>query len=901
MSFGNPNPSGVSQKVLDMFSSMTAEEKIGQLFMVTFQGKDITPTSDIYTLLSSYHVGGVLVDRENGNWHSGQGEAAAVLTLNNGLQQIEADAVTPQGGDAGGVYLPLFIALKGGNDGYPDSQLITDLTNLPSEMTLGATWQPQLARTTGNTLGTELSLIGVNLYLGPSLDVLERPNPGTSGDLGARTFGGDPFWVGKMGQAYIEGIHEGSGRRVAVIATHFPGIGASDRSPEEEVATIRKAMDDLRLIDLAPFGAAADGTPGLMSVADGFLVSHIRYQGLQGNIRASTKPVSLDPQALSQQLMALPEFANWRSGGGITISDSLGAQSVRNFYDTSGMTFSYRGVALAAFQAGNDILQLSDFQATDTEGELQSVIDTIKYFQQQYQADNDFASRVDQAVLRILALKNRINPVFSIGSVQRSPDALSGLKPDSGLASESCKTGVTLISPNLNTPGTTVIEPPTSADRIVVLTDLRAVVPCPSCAQEPDLSPGIMADTILRLYGPGASGLITATRIQSFTFKDLNNYLLGVPSPELETALTNATVIVAMIRSPVASLPETSAFQNLLAQRPDLIRNKNIYAFAVEAPYYLDSTEISKLYAYYGLYSKNDSCLEVGARVLFGDLAPSGASPVGIEGSDYNLLTALSPNPDQLIEITVGLTNSLPITPLATVSAVKTPTISPTPLGFSLGDKITFSAGPILDHNQHPVPDGTLLQFIVTYPAENIPPLYLSAPTENGMARVDYSLDRQGELQVSASSEPAKNSTIIKLAVGEKPAFITAIAPTQIEPPTQFPSTATLQPTLRPNPGGGESRRAGWDTFLVILLVLGLFSGAVFAVTFTPERRMFRWRGILALTVGGLTGYDLFALGFPGLNDATQWGGRWLCVIVGVLGSVSGAALAWWSNRRKRE
>ena len=41
--------------------------------------------------------------------------------------------------------------------------------------------------------------------------------------------------------------HEGSGRKVAVIATHFPGIGASDRSPEEEVATIRKAMDDLRL------------------------------------------------------------------------------------------------------------------------------------------------------------------------------------------------------------------------------------------------------------------------------------------------------------------------------------------------------------------------------------------------------------------------------------------------------------------------------------------------------------------------------------------------------------------------------------------------------------------------------------------------------------------------------
>jgi beta-N-acetylhexosaminidase len=900
-SFGNPNPSGVSQRVSDIFSSMSVEEKIGQLFMVTFPGKDISPTSDIYSLLSAYHVGGVLLDRENGNWHSGQGEAAAALALSNGLQQIEADAVTSQGGDAGGEYLPLFIALKGGGDGYPDSQLITDLTNLPSEMTLGATWQPEMARTTGMTLGRELFLIGVNLYLGPSLDVLERPNPGTSGDLGARTFGGDPFWVGEMGQAYIQGIHEGSGRKDAVIATHFPGIGASDRSPEEEVATIRKAMDDLRLIDLAPFATVASAAPGAMEIADGFLVSHIRYQGLQGSIRTSTKPVSLDASALSEQLMALPEFVNWRADGGITISDSLGAQSVRKFYETSGMTFSYPGVALTALQAGNDILQLSDFQDTDSGGELQSVIDTIKYFQQQYQADKDFASKVDQAVLRILALKSRIFPVFSNNAVQGSQDALSELKQDSQLASESCKAGVTLINPNLKAQGATVIEPPTSADRIVVLTDSRAVVPCPSCAQEADLSPGIMADTILRLYGPGASGLIAPSRIQSFTLKDVNNYLNGVTSPVLETALANSTVILALLRSPTASIPESSAFQTLLAQRPDLIRNKNIFVFALEAPYYLDSTEVSKVYAYYGLYSKNDGCLEVAARVLFGDLTPGGASPVSVEGAGYDLLTALSPDPDQLIEITVGPTNSTRPTPISITPTTQTPTVSPIPLGFTLGDKITFLAGPVLDHNQHPVPDGTLLQFTVTYPAEKIPPLYLNASTKDGMAQADYSLDRQGVMQVSASSEPAKNSVILKLVVGEKPAFITAIAPTYSVEPSESPTSVLSTPTPQPNPRDEGAGRAGWDTFLVILLVLGIISGSIFAATNVPAWSVFRWRAILGVLVGGLAGYDLFALGFPGINNAMVWGGRWISVVVGVLGGVSGAVLAWWSIRRAQE
>jgi beta-N-acetylhexosaminidase len=913
VSFGIPNQGSVSQRVEDIFSRMTTEEKIGQLFMVTFSGKDISPNSEIYQLISTYRVGSVLLDREKGNWHSGQGEAAAVLTLSNGLQQIENDAVGPQGASAGGEYLPLFIALPGGSDGYPDTQLITDLTNLPSEMTLGATWQPQLAQNTGAILGRELSLIGINLYLGPSLDVLERPNPGTTGDLGARTFGGDPFWVGEMGRAYIQGIHEGSQQKVAVIATHFPGIGASDRSPEEEVATIRKSLEDLRQIDLAPFAVAAVAAPGSAEIADGFLVSHIRYQGLtQGNIRASTKPVSLDPQALNQ-LMALPEFVNWRAGGGITVSDSLGTQSVRKFYDTSGMTFSNRGVALAALQAGNDILQLSNFQDPETGSELPTILDTIKYFQQEYQVDTDFADKVDQAVLRILTLKTRMYPFFSLDSAQPSAEALGGLKQDSGTTSDSCKAGVTLISPNLKATGGTIVEPPTSADRLVVLTDSRTVIPCPSCAVEADLSPGIMADTILRLYGPRASGLIAPTRIQSFTFKDLNSYLAGVPSPDLENALANATVILVLLRSPSLSLPDSYAFQKLLAQAPTLTRNKKVFVFALDAPYYLDSTEISKVDAYYGLYSKNDSCIETAARVLFGDFTPHGDSPVNIEGVGYDLLTALSPDPNQLIPISVELAtpnattpNPLTASPNKTTAnpltaTPRTPTVSPVPLGFSLGDNLTLLAGPVMDHNQHLVPDGTLLQFIITYPAENIPPLYKSAPTKNGMAQANYFLDRQGEMQLSASSEPARNSVIIKLAIGEKPAFITAIAPTRSAEMTPSPkptSNGSPQPTP---PTGGGTERAGWDTFITVLLLLGILSGAIFAVTNTPAWNAFRWRSILGGLAGGLAGYDWIALGFPGTGGLTAWGGRWMCVLFGAIGSLMGVALAWWSIRRIRD
>jgi beta-N-acetylhexosaminidase len=886
LAFANPPQGAVPQDVLNAFNRMTTEEKIGQLFMVTFQGKDLTPGSDIYQLISTYHIGGILLKRENGNWRSGAGEAAAVLSLANSLQQIEADAA------AGSVYLPLFLAIPGGGDGYPNSELISDLTNLTSEMTIGATWQPALAQASGNILGRELALLGINMYLGPSLDVLESPNPGTTGDLGASAFGGDPFWVGKIGQAYIQGIQEGSRQRIAVIATHFPGIGASDRSPEEEVATIRKRLQDLQLIDLVPFAQAAGAVPGVPGIADGFMVSHIRYQGLQGNIRTSTRPVSLDPLALSQ-LLALPEFTAWREGGGITVTSSLGAQSMRKFYESTGTPFSNKGVALNAFQAGNDVLQLSDFSSSEEQSELQAAVETIRYFQTNYQPGGDFANKVDQAVLRILTLKNRIDPGFTLPSALRPESGLDGLKPNETTPAEICKAGATLISPNPAASGGTGIEPPTSADRMVVLTDSRMVTPCPGCAAESDIPAGIFADTILKLYGPGAAGLVLPVRVQSYSFRDLYGYFQGVDLPDLAMALKNASVLVVLIRTPSPSVPESYAFQELLAE-PSLTRNKRIFVFALGAPYYLDSTEISKLYAYYALYSKHPGCIEAGVRILYGDLTPGGASPVSIAGANYDLLNELSPDPEQTIQITAGLSNAPEPTATATGLATQTQTITVAPLGFTRGDSITFTAGPVLDHNQHVVPDGTTLQFQIRYPQENFPPLYVDAAIVNGMAQIEYVLDRPGQMEVTATSEPAKKSTLIQLAIGDQPGFVTALAPTEISNETP---TITATPTL--SGGGsnppGEADRAGWDTLLVMIIVLGISSAAIFGSTAAPGWIRFRWRILLGSLVGGLTGYDLVAVILAGVSGPDVWGGRWMSVFAGLVGGILGGGLGWLS------
>ena len=61
------------------------------------------------------------------------------------------------------------------------------------------------------------------------------------------------------------------------------------------------------------------------------------------------------------------------------------------------------------------------------------------------------------------------------------------------------------------------------------------------------------------------------------------------------------------------------AFKRLLSERPGLLRNKKVIVFAFNAPDYLDATDISKLTAYYALYSETPEFVEVAARILFNE------------------------------------------------------------------------------------------------------------------------------------------------------------------------------------------------------------------------------------------------------------------------------------------
>ena len=68
------------------FQKMTPEERVGQLFLVSFSGTDTSDKSQIYDLIVNRHVGGVVLSAANDNFVAGPDTAAAAYELARSLQ-----------------------------------------------------------------------------------------------------------------------------------------------------------------------------------------------------------------------------------------------------------------------------------------------------------------------------------------------------------------------------------------------------------------------------------------------------------------------------------------------------------------------------------------------------------------------------------------------------------------------------------------------------------------------------------------------------------------------------------------------------------------------------------------------------------------------------------------------
>jgi beta-N-acetylhexosaminidase len=590
----------------------------------------------------------------------------------------------------------------------------------------------------------------------------------------------------------------------------------------------------------------------------------------------------------------------------VLISDALGVPALRRYYSPTLAEFPHRRIAQDAFLAGNDVLYLSRFGLTeDWATQVAAIKETILFFQEKYRSDSAFAARVDAAVERIIALKLRMNNgVWQLPDLQRDPaEATDAVGGNGAVTRNTARAGLTLIYPTRDQLADRMPIAPLVTEKMVIFTDARLVRECAECEPAPVIAPTALQDIILQLYGPDATGQVNPENISSYTYADLAATLDDPESaPDVELAIEEARWIVfAQLDQQPEVLPESMALSEFLARRSDGLRDKRLVVMAFAAPYYLDTTEISKLTAYFGVYARTAPFLESAVRALFREFTPVGAPPVTVAGINYELIKQLEPNPGQVISIA----------PIG-VGDVMSATIQ-------VGSQIELETGVILDRNGHQVPDGTPVEFNLRYPAES---LALAPQVENtvgGKARTIVALDRPGELWITAQSGEAKNSTRIELRVGgDSPGTIATVVPTPTPSPTPEPTvtptpTSTWTPTPRPTETPApvvaplpppRKPRVGLPAFFAALLGALLAGGAVFAVSRrggapAPGRIANERAIVAALWAAAIAwvAYLLYAVGW--LPGATAVQARGLTWVAGAVAFVGGLLTLIWTGRKR--
>lgn len=886
-------------KAAALLQKMTPSEKVGQLFLVTFTGTATDESSNIYKLINDQHIGGVVLRSDNDNFIGPDGTIAIAQAMIKSLQQVNWDASKNDDSNTNN-YAPLLIGISQEGDLAPFDQIINGMTPLPNEMAIGATWDTANAKTTGSILGQELNALGVNLLFGPSLDVLDVVKTDVGEDLGVRTFGGDPYWVAEMGKAYIQGVHEGSDNKIAVIATHFPGRGGSDRQPEDEVATVRKSLEQLKQIELAPFFAVTEESDDPTYITDGLLLSHIRYQGFQGNIRATTKPVSFDSTALSQ-LMSLSEFSTWQKNGGIIVSDDLGSTAVRKFFDPLDTGFDARQVIKTALLAGNDLLYTGNIVSTGDEDTYTTIVRTHDYFVQKYTEDPAFQQRVDEAVLQILTLKYKLYPTFLLSDLIVAESGLDGIGTSDQQIFEIARESITLVSPELADLDSVLPEPPQSAERIVFISDDVAQQQCSICTDQSSFLGENLRSAVERLYGPTAGEQIMGYKLSAYTFENLQQMLDDNNPPEsIRNDINSADWLVISFTDFQKSSNASVIFHRFFSEQPELTRNKKIIGFAFNAPYYPDATDISKFTAYYAVYSKIPVFVEVAARILFQEIVPSGILPVSVTSIGYDLITATTPDPDQIIPLMVDSSTS-------EVESTETPVAtSETPLVYRVGDSIPLRTGVIVDHNGNAVPDGTVVRFLIDTRSASGSIEQIETQTVNGIARTTYRIQNVGVYSLTVTADPAEISQILSLEISDTGGLISFFEPTAVptenSSDTDTPSDQIVTPEAISISNHAQGLPSAGDWFLCTMLIL--LVGVIF-YGWGRVKKIYLWNPRIPIMAGifGYLTYLYFAIGLPGAHQGILVNGGSILVFFVLIGSFVGGGVGylWYVLDRARK
>ncbi|RNC64193.1 glycoside hydrolase family 3 N-terminal domain-containing protein [Proteiniphilum sp. X52] len=238
----------VEERVKDLLSLMTMEEKIGQLCfptgweMYTKTGEySVTPSGLFRERMQAMPLGGFWATLRADPWtrktlQTGLNPRLAANALNE-LQKYAVEHTR--------LGIPLFFAEE-----CMHGHMAIGTTVFPTGLGQGSTWNPGLIGQMAEAIALETRLQGAHIGYGPILDLAREPRWSRVEE----TFGEDPVLTAKLGVSFVQGLQGddfGNGRHLYSTPKHFAAYGVPLGGHNGQQAHI--GMRELFSDHLSPF------------------------------------------------------------------------------------------------------------------------------------------------------------------------------------------------------------------------------------------------------------------------------------------------------------------------------------------------------------------------------------------------------------------------------------------------------------------------------------------------------------------------------------------------------------------------------------------------------------------------------------------------------------------------
>jgi beta-N-acetylhexosaminidase len=331
--------------LVGMIQARVSDRMIANMFVLGFEGRNLTSSSPIVRAVCDQGLGGVILFKKN---VATAGQVRAMTRQLSRCPHKPLIAVDQEGGKV--------RRIRFGHEYGRASDV--------------ARVGVKKAREIYGRMGQELHRLGINYNLAPVADLDIQPRNYIIHKLG-RSYGRDPQTVTAYNNAFIRAMHQ---HRVLTSLKHFPGHGSSLGDTHQGFVDVTEQWQDQEL------------TPFLNPKADSVMVAHVVNQ----KITEPGRPASLSPRAIR----------TLRKGNAnvVVITDDLQMGAIRKHY-------RLKETIRLAIKAGNDLLLFGNQLSRKDKVDITKLVAMVRSLMQR---DKSIGTAVRSANRRIARMRRKI-------------------------------------------------------------------------------------------------------------------------------------------------------------------------------------------------------------------------------------------------------------------------------------------------------------------------------------------------------------------------------------------------------------------------------------------------------------------------------------------------------------